>query len=83
MTNVEIEYCVPCGFLDRAVDVQRAVLESLGQDVERVALVTGDHGVFRVTVDGETVFDKEEDEFDVDGIVRDVRELTPTGSATT
>jgi selenoprotein W-related protein len=33
----------------------------------------GDHGVFRVGVDGETVYDKADDEFDVDAIVRAVR----------
>jgi selenoprotein W-related protein len=74
MAEVEIEYCVPCGFLDRALDVQRAVLSALGEDVDRAALVTGDHGVFRVRVDGDRVFDKEDDEFDVDAIVRRVRE---------
>jgi len=73
MTDVEIEYCVPCGFLDRALDVQRAVLQSLGEEIDRATLVTGDHGVFDVRVDGEQVFDKEEDEFDVDTIVRRVR----------
>ncbi|WP_424008452.1 Rdx family protein [Haloferax denitrificans] len=55
MTEVEIEYCVPCGFLDR------------------VALVTGDHGVLTVTVDGERVWDKSEDEFDPDLVLRRVR----------
>jgi selenoprotein W-related protein len=34
----------------------------------------GDHGVFRVSVDGEVVYDKADDEFDVDDIVREVRE---------
>ena len=73
MTSVEIEYCVPCGFLDRAEAIQHALLTSFGDDLDRVALVTGDHGVFRVNVDGETVFDKSEDEYDVDGITREVR----------
>lgn len=69
MTRVEIEYCVPCGLQDRAVDVQRAVLDEFGQSVEGVELVTGDNGVFDVRVDGDRVFDKEADEFDVDAIV--------------
>lgn len=73
MTSVEIEYCVPCGHLDRAQDVQAALLSEFGRDLDRVALVTGEAGVFVVRVDDETVFDKEEDEFDVDGIVDDVR----------
>lgn len=73
MTDVEIEYCVPCGHLDRALALQRAVLSALGQDVDRASLVTGDHGVFRVRVDGESVFDAADEAFDVDAVVRDVR----------
>jgi selenoprotein W-related protein len=74
MTAVDIEYCVPCGFLERAENIQHALLSSLGEQLDSVALVTGDHGVLTVSVDGETVFDKDEDEFDVDEIVRSVRE---------
>lgn len=69
MTRVEIEYCVPCGMLERAQDVQAAILEEFGLDVEAVSLVTGDGGIFEVRADGEVVFDKESDEFDVDAIV--------------
>jgi selenoprotein W-related protein len=74
MSTVEIEYCVPCGFLPRAEDVQHQLLETFGEELDRVALVTGDHGVFRVDVDGDTVFDKTEDEYDVDDIVRSVKD---------
>jgi len=74
VTEVEIEYCVPCGYLDRAVGVQRALLAAFGERLDAVTLRTGDHGVFRVAVDGEPVFDIADDEFDVDGIVRAVRE---------
>jgi selenoprotein W-related protein len=74
MTHVEIEYCVPCGFRGRAVDVQRAILGALEGDLDRVSLVMGSHGVFRVSVDGDEVYDKDEDDFDVDAIVRAVRE---------
>jgi len=68
MTRVEIEYCVPCGLLERAEDVQHALLSEYGQRLDAVALKTGDDGVFEVRVDGEDVYDKEEDEFDVDRI---------------
>lgn len=74
MTEVEIEYCVPCGHRDNAQEVQTAVLEEFGQEVDRVALKTGDSGVFKVRVDGDLVFDKSEDEFSVEGIVDRVRE---------
>jgi len=73
MTTVEIEYCVPCGFRDRALDLERAILTALEGELAELTLTMGDHGVFAVRVDGEVVYDKSEDEFDVDGIVRDVR----------
>ncbi|PSQ37314.1 selenoprotein [Halobacteriales archaeon SW_10_66_29] len=76
MSRVEIEYCVPCGFRDRALDIQQAILNSLEQELDSVALVMGDHGVFTVSVDGEVVYDKAEDEFDVDDIVRELRAAT-------
>jgi len=69
MTNVEIEYCVPCGHLPRAQDLQQALLEEYGQQLETVSLRTGDGGVFEVRVEDDLIFDKAEDEFDVDAIV--------------
>ncbi|UIP01294.1 Rdx family protein [Halobaculum sp. CBA1158] len=69
MTHVEIEYCVPCGMLDRAQDVQAAILEGYGTEVDSVSLVAGDGGVFEVRADDEVIFDEESDEFDVDAIV--------------
>jgi selenoprotein W-related protein len=74
MTRVEVEYCVPCGLLDRAVDVQTALLSEFGQRVDEVALVTGDSGVFEVRVDEEVVFDEEADEFDLGAISAAVAE---------
>jgi selenoprotein W-related protein len=74
MATVEIEYCVPCGFRERALDVQEAILTGLETELDEVSLVMGDHGVFEVRVDGEVVYDKETDEFDVDGLVRGIRE---------
>ena len=74
MTTVEIEYCVPCGFLDRAEDVQHVLLTTFGEQLDAVTLRTGANGVFRVTVDGERVYDKQEEAFDVDEIVRRVRD---------
>ena len=75
MADVRIEYCVPCGFLDRAEEVQHALLTSLGEDLDSVALVTGEKGVFRVHVDGDTIYDKDEDgDYDVNGLVATVRD---------
>lgn len=69
MVSVEIEYCVPCGHLSRAQELEAAILEEYGLQVDRVALVTGDGGVFEVRVDGEQVFDIDDDEYDADAIV--------------
>lgn len=73
MTQVEIEYCVPCGFRDRALDVAGAILGACESEIDGLRLVMGAHGVFDVRVEGRTVFEKDEDEFDVDEIVRQVR----------
>lgn len=74
MTDVEIEYCVPCGHLDRAQTLQGALLEEFGLELDGVRLATGDGGVFEVRVDGEQVFDKAEEGFDQEEIVDRVRE---------
>lgn len=34
MTTVEIEYCVPCGFLDRAEEVQHELLSTFGGEID-------------------------------------------------
>ena len=73
MAAVEIEYCVPCGFLNRATDVAEALLTTFSEDVDRVSLVTGNQGVFEVRVDDAVVFDKETDEYDIDEITQRVR----------
>ena len=72
MTSVEIEYCVPCGLLGRAQTLQEQILDTLGQQVEEVSLVTGDDGIFEVRVDDDVIFDKST-EYDTDEIVEDVR----------
>lgn len=74
MPTVEIEYCVPCGFRERALDVQGAILNGVEDELDELRLVMGDHGIFQVRVDDEVVFDKEEDDFDVDDIVRELRD---------
>lgn len=64
MTEVEIEYCVPCGLLGDATMVQRHLLEEFGEALDRVSLVTGDGGIFEVRVDGEVVLDGQEERYD-------------------
>jgi len=66
MVTVEIEYCVPCGLLDLAIETQRRLLNSFGRDLDGVRLATGHGGVYRVAVDGETVWDTDEHDGQID-----------------
>lgn len=70
--NIEIEYCVPCGYLDRAIEAQRRLLTEFGHRVTAVSLRTGDSGVFTFTVDGEVIYTKPA-EYDLEDIVVTVR----------
>lgn len=69
--SVEIEYCVPCGHLNRAIDTQRVILEHFGRQVDGVRLKTGHGGVFTIWVDDEQIHDKTKG-FDIDGIIADI-----------
>ena len=66
--NVEIEYCVPCGHLDRAIRTQKDLLETYGNRLDTVALRTGSGGVFIIRVEGEQVWDAKTEGYDPDAI---------------
>lgn len=70
-TQVEIEYCVPCGHLERAIDTQRSILEHFGRKIDGVALKTGEGGVFTIRADGEEIYDNSQT-FDLDRLVADL-----------
>lgn len=74
MTTVEIEYCVPCGLLDRAIETQRALLSEFGRELDAVTLRTGGGGVFLVSVDGETILDSDEQGYEQGEITDAVEE---------
>ena len=74
-TDIEVEYCVPCGHLERAIDTQRVILSEFGQKLRSVALVTGDRGVFKIRVNGEQIFDKKSgDTYDEAAILAAIKE---------
>lgn len=62
MTEIEIEYCVPCGLLDMAMETQQALLTEYGQEADVVRVKPGHGGVFKVRVNGDLVFDKDDHE---------------------
>lgn len=83
MVTVEIEYCVPCGLLDPAIETQRSLLQSFGRDLDGVRLVTGHGGVFRVSVEGETLWDaaNHDGRIDTDRIAERVDDRIEAGRA--
>ncbi len=74
--NIEIEYCVPCGYLPRATEAQTRLLDEFGNAIDGVTLKTGRKGVFTFRADGEQIYSKP-DEFDIEAIVGTVRAMLP------
>ncbi|AWR98771.1 SelT/SelW/SelH family protein [Metallosphaera hakonensis] len=51
MHQVKIVYCRPCGYLDRALETARDILQYF--DDVKVELEQGKNGIFDVYIDGE------------------------------
>lgn len=71
INEIEIEYCVPCGYLPRAMDVQKSILERFGQRVGGVKLKTGAGGVFAIRANGQTIYTKP-DKLDIETVLSDI-----------
>lgn len=56
MVEVTITYCVPCRYRAKALQDADAILQAFGQRISALRLVTGDHGVYDVGVDGDVIF---------------------------
>lgn len=72
-TNIEIQYCVPCGHLERALGIQKSLLEHFGQKIGGVRLKTGGAGIFTIHVNEDKVYDKA-DTFDLNALISNVEE---------
>ncbi|MCJ7429017.1 MAG: Rdx family protein [Candidatus Nanohaloarchaeota archaeon QJJ-5] len=72
MTRVEIEYCVPCRKLERAIECSEALLARFSDNVDEVALVTGAEGIFQVRVDGDVVFDTDDSKYSPEAVTEAV-----------
>ncbi|MEX2586870.1 MAG: Rdx family protein [Actinomycetota bacterium] len=72
MSQVEIEYCVECGLLPKAEETEHAVLEAYGNKVDGLTFKPGHGGVFKVSIDGEPVYDKSDEGYDLNSIVERV-----------
>ena len=59
--TIRITYCTQCGWLLRAGWMAQELLSTFGTELGEVALVPGTGGVFEVTVDGTTVWERKRD----------------------
>ena len=58
---VSITYCTGCNWLLRAGWMAQELLSTFGTALGSVALVPGSGGVFRIALDGETIWDRARD----------------------
>ena len=56
--EINVEYCVPCGYLPRTAWMLSEILPSIHEKVGKVTLVPGGGGCFEWTVNGELVYSK-------------------------
>lgn len=61
MARVAIEYCTQCRWLLRAGWMAQELLTTFGTELDEVALVPATGGVFRITVDGEQIWERRAD----------------------
>ncbi len=61
MSRVAIEYCTQCRWLLRASWMASELLSTFGTELSEVALIPGDGGVFRITFDGEQIWERKSD----------------------
>lgn len=61
MNRVEIEYCTGCRWLLRAGWLAQELLTTFQNELEEVAIKPGKGGVFRVSLNGERLSDRETD----------------------
>ena len=59
--RIEIEFCTQCRWLLRAGWTAQELLTTFADELGEVALKPGSGGVFRVSVDGQTVHDRKND----------------------
>jgi selenoprotein W-related protein len=68
--HVEIQYCNLCGFLLRSAWLAQELLTTFREELGGVTLTPGSGGMFVVTVDGVTVWDRK-----VEGRFPEAKEL--------
>lgn len=58
---IRIIYCTQCQWLLRAAWMAQELLSTFGADLAEVSLVPGTGGVFEITLDGDTIWERKRD----------------------
>jgi len=61
LPRIAIEYCTGCRWLLRAAWMAQELLTTFEKEVGEVALCPGSGGVFRISIDGQTLWDRKRD----------------------
>jgi selenoprotein W-related protein len=56
--RVTISYCTQCNWMLRAAWMAQELLQTFGQDLGEVALIPGTGGIFVITVNDKTIWDR-------------------------
>ncbi|MFT4151121.1 MAG: SelT/SelW/SelH family protein [Paracoccaceae bacterium] len=57
---ITFTYCTQCNWMLRTAWMAQELLSTFGQDIGSVTLVPGTGGIFRITLDGEQIWDRKE-----------------------
>ncbi len=68
--ELTVDYCVECGYREKAVKAAEAILEEFEDELESARLVPSGGGIFRLSIDGQIVFDIEKQEFSRDKVIQ-------------
>ena len=68
--RIVINYCTQCQWLLRAAWMAQELLSTFGDELGEVALVPGTGGIFQISYDGQTIWDRK-----IDGGFPDARTL--------
>lgn len=59
--RITIRYCTQCNWLLRAGWMAQEILQTFAPDIGEVSLIPSTGGLFEITVDGETIWERKRD----------------------
>ncbi len=59
--RITIEFCTQCNWMLRAAWMAQELLQTFGQELAEVSLIPGTGGIFVISVDGKTIWNRKVD----------------------